>query len=193
MKTMNEDGRKNDAGGRSLGFTLIELLTVVAIIMILVSLLIPAINGVRKNAQRARAQGDVATLVHALKQYYTDYQQWPTNLAPGFDDKGLNNETSGYIEAGSNLISMLGGQDIRGNNPRLAVFMQLPPQALNAAGEFVDPWGSPYRYMCDYNANGVLELSFTNMPETTVAAWSRGPNRSDSGNKDREDDLASWK
>jgi len=196
------------------GFTLIELLAVVAIILLLVSLLMPAISSIRKNAQRTRAHGDVATIAQGLKQYYSEYQHWPTNLI--VYDTGDNIEaTVTGIEACSNLVAMLGGQDIAGNNPRRMQFMQVPPQAildaprtlknqspartLDAAyiGSFIDPWGAPYKYMCDFNGDGSTHVEFTgnswstNLTDVTVAVWSQGPNGKDNAGSEA-DDVCSW-
>lgn len=182
---------------RQRGFTLIELLAVVAIVLLLVSLLLPAINAVRKSAQRTRAHGDVATLTHGLKQYFSEYQRWPTNLVGG--DTGPDIEATVPVDSGlearSNLLAMLGGQDIKDNNPRRKQFLEVPPQAVNTDGSFTDPWGNPYKYMCDFDYSGSTGIKFTsgtsNVTDVAVCVWSRGPDKSDEDGK-RADDIASW-
>jgi prepilin-type N-terminal cleavage/methylation domain-containing protein len=174
------------------GFTLIELLVVIAIILILVSMLMPAIKVVQKNAKRARAMGDVATIANGLKQYYGEYQQWAATVAGGDETN-----TVGGIPVNSNLVDLLGGQDISGDNPRLKLFMQVPPQALDSAGTFIDPWRNAYKYMCDFNYNGALSITFTNASTTnvanvTVGVWSSGQDGVSGTPAQRADDLVTW-
>ena len=51
------------------GFTLLELLTVVAIIAVLCSILVPALQGVRKSAQQARCASNMRQIGCALLLY----------------------------------------------------------------------------------------------------------------------------
>ncbi len=64
------------------GFTLIELLTVIAIIAILMGLLFPALAGVKENARKVQARNEVAQIVAAVKQYYTEYGKYPPMADP---------------------------------------------------------------------------------------------------------------
>ena len=183
---------------RKHGFTLLEILTVVAIIMIIVAILFPAISAVRKAGRITKAQSDVAIVVHAFKNYYNEYSRWPTNLMG--NDTGINIEgTAGGIEVGENVVRMFSGENLNRQNPRQIVFMEVPAGAVGAGGSFVDPWGSPYRYMCDFNYNGTVEITFTGGAATnltdatiTVAVWSRGQDKSDESGRQR-DDVTSWK
>ncbi|MEI6338444.1 MAG: prepilin-type N-terminal cleavage/methylation domain-containing protein [Verrucomicrobiota bacterium] len=59
------------------GFTLIELITVIAIIMILMGLLLPAVNSVKEAAKRTQAKNDVTHIVAAVNAYYTEYGRYP--------------------------------------------------------------------------------------------------------------------
>jgi prepilin-type N-terminal cleavage/methylation domain-containing protein/prepilin-type processing-associated H-X9-DG protein len=55
-------------------FTLIELLVVVAIIALLVSLLLPALQGARGQAKRAKCQSNLRNLGHAVQFYLGDHR-----------------------------------------------------------------------------------------------------------------------
>jgi prepilin-type N-terminal cleavage/methylation domain-containing protein len=63
----------NRVRGRS-AFTLIELLVVIAIVALLVSILLPALSGARKNARTALCQGRLQQYGVATNNYATDYQ-----------------------------------------------------------------------------------------------------------------------
>lgn len=60
-----------------LGFTLIELITVIAIIAILMSILLPVIAMVRETARRTKAATVVKSIVISCKNYATDYGKYP--------------------------------------------------------------------------------------------------------------------
>ena len=57
-------------------FTLLELLIVIAIIAILASMLLPALNRARTSAQTAACTGQVKQLVTANAMYMGDFDDW---------------------------------------------------------------------------------------------------------------------
>lgn len=59
------------------GFTLIELLVVIGIVVILLGILIPTVSTVRKSAQTATTQAQVASLAAAIDRYHADYRAYP--------------------------------------------------------------------------------------------------------------------
>lgn len=65
-----------------------------------------------------------------------------------------------------------------GANARRIIFFDAPKKSFNAAGEFLDPWGTPLRF--GSFASG--------LPWT----YSYGPNKIDEGGADYSDDVASW-
>ncbi len=66
---------------RRSGFTLVELLVVVAIIVILVGILIPAVGSVRKASRVASTQALIVQLQSAIEQYHMDFNAYPGPLS----------------------------------------------------------------------------------------------------------------
>ena len=62
------------------GFTLIELLVVVAIIGLLATLSVVALNTARAKARDAKRVADVKQIQTALELYYNDNSGYPTSL-----------------------------------------------------------------------------------------------------------------
>ena len=181
------------------GFTLIELMVSVAIIMILIALLLPAIGRAREATKRAKARQHIKGLETALRAYYDEYRQWPGNLNgygnwPG--DKMFVEANINGIQMWKPYVDLFGGEDVNGENPKLIPFFEIPAQDLDAQGKFLDPWGQPYKFMADYNLDNDLEINFTSFLGKTnlthlVGVWSVGPDGADVDGM-RKDDVTSW-
>lgn len=59
------------------GFTLVELLTVIGIIAILISILIPVVAAIQRKAREADTSAEIARLATACQNYYNDYRSYP--------------------------------------------------------------------------------------------------------------------
>jgi prepilin-type N-terminal cleavage/methylation domain-containing protein len=59
------------------GFTLIELLVVMGIILVLISILLPAINRAHRNATRISMMGDMSVISQALDAYRAQFGDYP--------------------------------------------------------------------------------------------------------------------
>jgi len=179
--------------------TLMELLVVIAIIGILAGLLLPAVGAARRRAHRLRSQIEVKMIADAFWSYELDYESWPVRLV-GYDDPALydvEDFTTG-IEVTSNVVTMFKGGFVSGMNPSRNEYLAVHRRRhLRADGAFADPWGNPYKYMCDFNGDDVLHIWFTdqqgeiNFYDRGVAVWSRGADGSDRDG-DHADDVISW-
>lgn len=180
----NECSRKNVVST----FTLIELLVVIGIIALLAALLLPAINGVRQQANRVRAKTRANNIVMAIKQYETTYGVLPVHAAS--NDKTINTGSE-YDD----LIAILAyangphGDRTKGNfrkTPFLGV-----PKSYDEKG-YVDPWGNNYFILMDANYDNEITDPFNsaNKLHGKVFVYSYGRNgKSDSGGGD---DICSW-
>ena len=110
-------------------FTLVELLGVLAIIIILAGLLLPAISKTRTRALVVAAETEARQIETAWLQYLSEYQVWPSNMVDG-EKFAITN----------GLARILAGEDVDGRNPKRIPFMRFG--RCDSSGNPVNPWGS---------------------------------------------------
>ncbi len=89
------------------GFTLIELLTVIAIIGILASILIPTVNKVREAAKTATCASNLRQLALGVNLYAQDHdERTPINFDPD-DPQTPSPESGTYVEDGRVLGQLI--------------------------------------------------------------------------------------
>ncbi|MGB2808409.1 MAG: type II secretion system protein [Sedimentisphaerales bacterium] len=100
------------------GFTLVELLTVLAIIALLVSLLIPSLTLIRNTAKEAKQKAQLTEIGLALTAFRTDYGDYPPSYwmpPPGTGPPGP--PATDYCGA-QKLAEALLGRDLLGFHPK---------------------------------------------------------------------------
>ena len=146
-----------DNSNRKSGFTIVELLTVMSIIIILIGLLVPALERVRRYAQRVKQKAQFHAVSVALDLFNAENEGYPDSNEN--DDSGLS-----YCGAMKFCEAMV-GQDLRGFNPRsrfrradfgsAACYpgMLYPPIGCLSATDYADNVKSRKMYLQLENAN----------------------------------------
>ena len=151
-----EDGSAQAA--RPLGQTLKKkpaLFWVTLSILILAAAVVGAFT-VAHVSKHSQARHDVQVIALALDGFA---------LESGDSPKGTRGE----------ICRLLRGESINGQNPKKLDYVVALPSEMNGAGEFLDPWGEPYRILV----------------ELKKRVYSCGPNRLDE--QGDGDDITNWK
>jgi type II secretory pathway pseudopilin PulG len=106
VKPINRKSRKKTA------FTLVELLTVMSIIIILMSLLIPGLNSTRRFARKVKQKAQFHSIDVALELFKGEHDEYPSSDA--FD--ATTNASYDYCGA-MKLCEAMVGQDLMGFHP----------------------------------------------------------------------------
>ena len=118
-------------------FTLIELLVTMAIILVLVGMLIPAVNAVKEKSKKTMAFAEMKNIESAWRDYLTVYRKPPISMSiPGLIPRF---ESPGAPIIGS-IAGLLKGQNIDGLNSKEQAFMDF--KRLDSDGDPITPWGS---------------------------------------------------
>ena len=125
------------------------------IVVIVIVIRLPTISRDRMRMKRAFAQNDLMTITSSLKFYIVEFGASPVG------------------DQAQVMVALLG------KNPRQIVFLEGDSKRFNPRGEFVDPWGHPYRF-------DASNMDF-------VWAYSFGENGIDEGGAEGSDDIASWR
>jgi len=94
------------------GFTIVELLTVMSIIILLIGLLVPALNRVRRYAQNVKQNAQFHAIAVALESFNAENEAYPDSN--GWDDDTPSRPYCGAMKLAEAMV----GQDLKGFNPK---------------------------------------------------------------------------
>jgi prepilin-type N-terminal cleavage/methylation domain-containing protein len=96
MTSSSRPEPRRSAARQTRGFTLIELLVVMGIILVLISILLPAVTRAHRNAMRTSMMGDFAVISQALDAYRAQFGDYPrTGLGAPVGSTNPNTAVSG--------------------------------------------------------------------------------------------------
>jgi prepilin-type N-terminal cleavage/methylation domain-containing protein len=175
------------------GFTLVEVAVVCAIVVILVSLVLPAIFQAKKGQLVRNAVAEIEFLSSALDQYKNDFGDYPPSFLADLGDSLAPDDAPN--QGNKALVACLATGKATG--PYLRSYMlsddqKLKPTAVNADHnltgwlfddlrhrELLDPWDTPYIYLHNrdyesdpppvYTMGGLMEDGSYDSPCTVKA------------------------
>jgi len=141
------------------GFTLIELMVVIAIILILALIAIPAYRNMQDRARKSRVQSDLRTLANALQMFFTDWNQYPPQTtAARLKNDNAGAELMGLTGATINVSTKMSATGEKGG---IHYIEKLPidPFDVNAGS---------YYYLSDANGTKYVMWSETTAPNEWI-------------------------
>ena len=125
------------------GFTLTELVVVVAILVVLAGVLVPAIGSYVDKSKIARAQSDMKEIGNAFTRYDSDTSVWPSNASYSSIATTSHDLTS-FTCLFQNTYSKTGWDGPYLNKgARVGTSMQVATSGATNTG-LLDPWQRPY-------------------------------------------------
>jgi type II secretory pathway pseudopilin PulG len=184
---MNSMKRFHPPASDERAMTRTELIVVLALLAILIGLFVPqaARNAdIQRMARKVRAMTDLANTVAAVKQYYTEYGEYPLAGPNSKGDITFGDAASGAAspvsnEALYNILRNYPGMDrpTPDRNPRQIVFFE-GKDAIGTSGHprfgfatsstggtgtlgaFYDPWGNQYAIVVDADHDGYVKVPY---------------------------------
>ena len=150
-------------------FTIIELLTVIAVIVILSSILIPVAGGVVRQSRIAAHKARLWQYINALEQFKAEYNYYPSVYAADANGNGLIDlsttaNSQSFVEALSGRHHSSGNPINAGGNYRMIHFYDFSEKEFleNADGSFSlnqlsDPFNNTsISIMIDVDGDGII-------------------------------------
>ncbi len=156
------------------GFTMVELLVVLAIIIILVSILIPVVGKVRKSARTATVQNQLNVLVADIENYHGTFDAYPGPLS---DDQIYNANEASDPNAIQLVTPAPAGFD---PNLQITKVTQAENLVLGLCGGLIVSNGKftydPTLVGTGPNALGVTPKKYPTFADAKNLSWNTGPN-----------------
>ena len=174
--TQQESGRvcrpATAAGPQPRAFTLLELLTVLAVIGVLLSLLLPTSEAARNAALRTQTKVRFAQWAAACELFRQEYGHYPEITRDGrIDPERFAAALLGRRQLlGERLSPEAGRSQLNGNLRRLS-FLQLTPEEVTDDGSALrDAFGNTeIGLRVDWNADGLIDAA--DMPAGGAGGW----------------------
>jgi type II secretory pathway pseudopilin PulG len=96
------------------GFTIIELLTVIAVIILILSMIVPGINYAKKIAKAVNVKAQIKGLGEGVEAFYGDYQYYP----PSDRTRRQGSSSAAYTCGSQKMTEALVGLDLHGYDPQ---------------------------------------------------------------------------
>ena len=188
------------------GFTLFELLMVLAILVVLMGMGVPAFLAIKKSSAISTTRSMVQAISAAIAGYQT--KAWVTGVQTAASGPWQTRTYRMWDCNGDHLldgdpavdpVGILGAADraaIIASGYRGFLEMAQPtiPKRLIKGGHILDPWGSPIRIT--YSGDNFYAADTSRMFGTSgLGVWSAGPNRRDiltGADVASGDDITSW-
>ena len=146
--------RRHAARIRTAAFTLVELLVVIAIIGMLMSILLPAVQGARGAARRAQCKNNMRQIFLATINYSTSHNE----SVPGYG-RFTQIKPNGVRNPGPSQVHCMPG-----HSWMVTLLPYLDLQNVDSQWNFAEPWNSP-----NNAALGSLAFNITSCPSDTTA------------------------
>jgi hypothetical protein len=146
----------------------LNILIIAFFVLLFLGLLNPVGPHLLSTGRKAMAHTMVEQFTVALSMYYTEYNSYPSITD--------NAQLHLILDGGS--INTAHGVE----NPRQIQFMSFNKRDINAKGEVVDPWGTPYRFTFDEKGVTVTSAGKDKQFGTTddiveTKKWTNGTSR----------------
>jgi type II secretion system protein G len=149
---------------RGKGFTLIELMVVIAIILILALIAIPAYRNMQDRARKSRVQSDLRTLANALQMFFTDWNTYPVQEDA---DRLVADSGAGAELTGHGTINAEGKVSATGERGPIVYIEKLPIDPF-------DPDNGSYYYQSNPTGSSYVLYSQTSAPNEYIYRDSLG-------------------
>jgi hypothetical protein len=178
------------------GWSRAEWLVVMGCLTLLFSISVPLLWARMMTDRVEQTQRDFSRVQEAAHRFFQDYGHWPSARA------GQPGDVRYGILAGNRaFFNILQARDAEGNkghgvNTRQVQYLALEPwrsrhSGVNAEGDFLDCWGSPFQVIVDTDLDQVCRAEnsiYDPLIGHGLVIWSAGPDRI----SDTADDLVSW-
>ena len=141
------------------GFTLIELMVVIAIILILALIAVPAYRNMQVRAKKARVQEDLRNIATALEAYYVDWNKYPAESSWMADLVGRDYEEQTCSQSGTTAT---------GESAPITYIKEIPEDPFNPGHKysyFLSSDGETW-YLVSAGPDGTVQSSSSSIDET---------------------------